>query len=68
MVVPLREHGGCRLVAEGRGFKGHGTTGVDTSHQCLPPHGHCGETKSMPHQPRMRDVMGLEIGDGTAQI
>jgi cyclohexanecarboxyl-CoA dehydrogenase len=22
----------------------------------------------MPHQQRMRDVMGLEIGDGTAQI
>ena len=22
----------------------------------------------MPHQQRLRDVMGLEIGDGTAQI
>jgi cyclohexanecarboxyl-CoA dehydrogenase len=22
----------------------------------------------LPHQQRMRDVMGLEIGDGTAQI
>ena len=27
-----------------------------------------GRTKDLPHQQRMRDVMGLEIGDGTAQI
>lgn len=37
-------------------------------HQCLLLHGHYGYSKETPHQQRMRDVMGLEIGDGTAQI
>ena len=43
-------------------------TGVDVIHQCLLTHGHYGYDKSLPHQQRLRDVMGLEIGDGTAQI
>lgn len=42
--------------------------GVDIIHQCLLTHGHYGYTMNLPHQQRMRDVMGLEIGDGTAQI
>ena len=37
-------------------------------HQCLLTHGHYGYTTDMPHQQRMRDVLGLQIGDGTAQI
>ena len=37
-------------------------------HQCLLLHGHIGFTMDLPHQQRMRDVIGLEIGDGTAQI
>ena len=37
-------------------------------HQCLLTHGHSGYSMDLPHQQRMRDVMGLEIGDGTAQI
>ncbi|MCB1509704.1 MAG: acyl-CoA dehydrogenase family protein [Hyphomicrobiaceae bacterium] len=41
---------------------------VDIIHQCLLTHGHYGYTMNMPHQQRLRDVMGLEIGDGTAQI
>ncbi len=41
---------------------------VDIIHQCLLTHGHYGYTMDLPHQQRMRDVMGLEIGDGTAQI
>lgn len=41
---------------------------VDIIHQCLLLHGHYGYTMDLPHQQRMRDVMGLEIGDGTAQI
>jgi len=41
---------------------------VDVIHQCLLTHGHYGWSKDMPHQQRMRDVMGIEIGDGTAQI
>jgi len=41
---------------------------VDVIHQCLITHGHTGYTMNLPHQQRLRDVMGLEIGDGTAQI
>ena len=41
---------------------------VEIIHQCLLTHGHYGYTTSLPHQQRLRDVMGLEIGDGTAQI
>ena len=41
---------------------------VEITHQCLLTHGHYGYTHDMPHQQRMRDIMGLEIGDGTAQI
>jgi cyclohexanecarboxyl-CoA dehydrogenase len=37
-------------------------------HQCLLLHGHLGYSLDLPHQQRMRDVIGLEIGDGTAQI
>lgn len=37
-------------------------------HQCLLTFGHYGWTHETPHQQRMRDVMGLQIGDGTAQI
>jgi cyclohexanecarboxyl-CoA dehydrogenase len=43
-------------------------TAFDAIHQCLLTHGHYGYTTDLPHQQRMRDVMGLEIGDGTAQI
>ena len=43
-------------------------TSVDVIHQCLLTHGHYGWTLDTPHQQRLRDVMGLEIGDGTAQI
>lgn len=37
-------------------------------HQCLLTHGHLGYSRDLPHQQRLRDVMGLEIGDGTAQV
>lgn len=40
----------------------------DTIHQCLITHGHIGYTRDLPHQQRLRDVLGLQIGDGTAQI
>ena len=43
-------------------------TAVDVIHQCLLTHGHYGWSMDYPHQQRMRDVMGIEIGDGTAQI
>ena len=41
-------------------------TAVDIIHQCLLTHGHYGWSLDLPHQQRLRDVMGLEIGDGTA--
>lgn len=43
-------------------------TAFDVIHQCLLTFGHYGWTMDLPHQQRMRDVMGLEIGDGTAGI
>jgi cyclohexanecarboxyl-CoA dehydrogenase len=43
-------------------------TAVDVIHQCLLSHGHYGWSLDLPHQQRLRDVMGLEIGDGTAEI
>ena len=36
--------------------------------QCLLSHGHAGYSLDLPFQQRMRDVFGLQIGDGTAQI
>jgi cyclohexanecarboxyl-CoA dehydrogenase len=41
---------------------------VEVIHQCLLLHGHYGYVDEMPFDQRMRDVMGLEIGDGTSQI
>jgi cyclohexanecarboxyl-CoA dehydrogenase len=41
---------------------------VDTIHRCLLLHGHYGYTDELPFEQRMRDVIGLEIGDGTAEI
>jgi len=41
---------------------------VDTIHQCLLFHGHYGYTDELPFEQRMRDVIGLEIGDGTAEV
>jgi cyclohexanecarboxyl-CoA dehydrogenase len=43
-------------------------TAFDVIHSCLLMHGHGGYGSETPHQQRLRDVMGLEIGDGTAQI
>ena len=43
-------------------------TAFDAIHQCILSFGHYGWSMDLPHQQRLRDVMGLEIGDGTAQI
>lgn len=40
----------------------------DCLHRCLVTHGHFGYTTDMAHQQRLRDVLGLQIGDGTEQI
>lgn len=50
----------CKLLAP--------KTAYEVVRQCLLSHGHYGYSIDLPHQQRMRDVMGLEIGDGTAQI
>jgi cyclohexanecarboxyl-CoA dehydrogenase len=41
---------------------------VETIHRCLLLHGHYGYTDELPFEQRMRDVIGLEIGDGTAEV
>lgn len=37
-------------------------------HACLLIHGHAGYADTLPFQQRLRDVLGLQIGDGTAHI
>jgi cyclohexanecarboxyl-CoA dehydrogenase len=41
---------------------------VEVIHQCLRLHGHYGYTDELPFEQRLRDVIGLEIGDGTAEV
>lgn len=41
---------------------------MDVIHSCLLSTGHYGYSFDLPHQQRMRDVMGLQIGDGTAGV
>ncbi len=40
----------------------------ETIHACLLIHGHAGYSDTLPFQQRLRDVLGLQIGDGTAHI
>ena len=40
----------------------------DIIHQCIVINGHYAYSKELPHQQRLRDVMGYHIGDGTHQI
>ena len=40
----------------------------DTIQTCLLLNGHGAYTEEMPYAQRLRDVLGLQIGDGTAQI
>ena len=41
---------------------------VEAIHACIILHGFLGYDQSLPFEQRMRDVMGLEIGDGTPHI
>ena len=43
-------------------------TAYDAINQCLLLHGQYGYRTDLPLEQRMRDVLGLQIGDGTAQI
>lgn len=40
----------------------------DVMHRCLLAHGHAGYSEELPFAQRLRDVLGLQIGDGTAQV
>ncbi len=40
----------------------------DITQQCLLTHGHGGYSDELPFEQRLRDVLGMQIGDGTAQI
>ena len=40
----------------------------DAVHQCLLAHGHMGYSTELPFEQRLRDILGLQIGDGTSQI
>lgn len=40
----------------------------DAIHDCLLLHGHVAYSEEHPMEQRLRDVMGIELGDGTAQI
>ncbi|HEU4979057.1 MAG TPA: acyl-CoA dehydrogenase family protein [Solirubrobacteraceae bacterium] len=40
----------------------------DAIQACLLLHGQAGYTRELAHEQRLRDVLGLQIGDGTAQI
>ena len=40
----------------------------ESIHQCLLLHGHYGYTDELPFEQRLRDVIGLEIGDGSAEV
>jgi len=41
---------------------------VDVIHDCLVLHGHYGYAQDFPFEQRLRDVMGFEFADGTANI
>ncbi len=41
---------------------------TEAIHACLLLHGHYGYSMELPLEQRLRDVMGLEIGDGTPEI
>lgn len=43
-------------------------TAVAAIHDAMLLHGHAGYTRELPAQQRFRDVIGMEWGDGTAQI
>lgn len=66
--LELRE-AGMKHTAEAAMCKWMGPRyAFEVIHNCLLMSGHYGYSYDLPHQQRMRDVMGLEIGDGTAGV
>ena len=49
-------------------LKGPDGTAVEAIHACILLHGWIGYDQDLPHEQRLRDVIGLEIGDGTPEI
>ncbi len=43
-------------------------TAFDIIHECLLTHGHYGFSKDLPFEQRLKDVVGGQIGDGTAEV
>lgn len=43
-------------------------TAAEVIHRCLILNGHYGYTQELPLEQRLRDVIGLEIGDGTSHV
>jgi cyclohexanecarboxyl-CoA dehydrogenase len=41
---------------------------VDAVHRCLRFHGHYGYSTDLPHQQRLRDIIGWQIGDGSEEV
>jgi cyclohexanecarboxyl-CoA dehydrogenase len=41
---------------------------AEAIHACIVLHGGTGYVQDLPHEQRLRDVIGLEIGDGTPAI
>jgi cyclohexanecarboxyl-CoA dehydrogenase len=67
--VLWRRDNGLPLTTEGAMVKWWAPRlGVDAAHQALLTFGQLGYSEDFPHQQRMRDIMGMEIGDGTAQV
>jgi cyclohexanecarboxyl-CoA dehydrogenase len=41
---------------------------ADAVHRCLRLHGHYGYSTDLPHQQRLRDIIGWQIGDGSEEV
>lgn len=41
---------------------------AEAVHRCLRFHGHYGYSKRLPHQQRLRDIIGWQIGDGSEEV
>ena len=66
--LALRDSGRSHTVEAAMVKSMASKTAFDVIHQCALTLGHYGWSMDAPHQQRMRDVMGLEIADGTAGV
>jgi len=41
---------------------------AEAVHRCLRLHGHIGYSRELPHQQRLRDIIGWQIGDGSEEV